>query len=355
MSPLITAGIHHITLVARDARRTLAFYRDVLGLGLVKKTVNFDDPGAYHLYFGDATGAPGTIVTSFEWPTAPRGHYGVGGVHHLALGTATRETQLMWKRRLEDHGVAVTGPLPRGYFTSIYFSDPDGQILEIATAGPGYATDEVIDALGAKEVAPQEEELPGHRDAVAIAATWPEPVPVVTPAMRLDGIHHISGLTDDLERAGDFYESALGLRIVKKTWNKDDPRTKHWFWANYDGARVAKHSAITLFGWTARHRRAQGGVGQTHHIAFRARDAAEQLAWREHLLGLGLRVSPVMERSYFQSIYFSAPDGQLLEIATDGPGFAVDESPATLGSALRLPPWLEAERAAITAALTPLD
>ncbi|MFW6078988.1 MAG: VOC family protein, partial [Gemmatimonadota bacterium] len=139
MERLRTAGFHHITMVARDARRTLAFYRDLLGLRLVKKTVNFDDPGAYHLYFGtrDGVGEPGTILTFFEWPHARRGHWGVGGVHHLALGVDDEEAQLRWKRRLADAGVAVTGPYDRGYFRSIYFRDPDGQILEIATAGPG--------------------------------------------------------------------------------------------------------------------------------------------------------------------------------------------------------------------------
>ncbi len=351
-----TQGFHHVTLVAANARRTLRFYRELLGLALVKRTVNFDDPGAYHLYFGDMAGTPGTILTFFEWPHAPRGRFGVGGVHHIALGTATYETLLMWKRRLQDAGLSVSGPMPRGYFTSLYFQDPDGQVLEIATHGPGYATDEPMDALGAAEVQPLENELPGIRDEAAIAAaTWPEPVPVVTEAMRLSGIHHISGLTDDLGRASEFFEAALGLRPIKKTWNKDDPATKHWFWGNYDGTRVLPHSSITLFGWTPRHPRARAGTGQTHHIAYRARDAAEQLAWREHLLTQGIDVSPVMDRTYFTSIYFRAPDGQLLEIATDGPGFAVDEPPETLGSALQLPPWLETEREEIATALGPID
>ena len=142
---------------------------------------------------------------------------------------------------------------------------------------------------------------------------------------------------------------------MKKTWNKDDPGTKHWFWANYDGARVLPHSSYTLFGWDARAPRARGGVGQVHHIAWRARDAEEQLAWREHLLTQGVQVSPVMDRTYFQSIYFRAPDGQLFEIATDGPGFAVDEPSETLGQGLKLPAWLETERGEIELALGPID
>ncbi len=324
MTPLTTLGFHHITLVASDARRTAAFYRQVLGLTLVKETVNFDEPDTAHLYFGDATGAPGTLVTFFEWPQAPRGRYGVGGVHHLAFSTPTYETLLQWKRRLQDLRIPVSGPMPRGYFTSLYFRDPDGQVLEIATAGPGYAIDEPIDALGRDVMGQQAHQLPGTRDEAAIAATThPEPVPVITPAMALTGLHHITGMTDDIARTSDFYEAALGLRLIKKTINQDDPDTPHWFWANYDGTRVLPGSSWTLFGWSPRHPRARGGIGQTHHVAFRAQDADEQLAWREHLLGLGLDVSPVMDRRYFTSIYFQAPDGQLLEIATDGPGFAV--------------------------------
>src|SRR5690606_3385417 len=155
-----------------------------------------------------------------------------GGIHHLALGVATPEAQLKWKRRLVDAGVSVTGPLDRGYFKSLYFQDPDGQILEIATAGPGYAVDEPAEALGREEVVPPPERLPDGRDEVAIArTTHPDPVPEVTPDMRLQGIHHITGLTDDLERADAFYQEALGLRLVKKTFNQDDARTRHWFWA----------------------------------------------------------------------------------------------------------------------------
>jgi len=341
--------------VSTDAPRTLAFYRDLLGLDLVKKTVNFDDPGAYHLYFGNDGGRPGTILTFFEWPGSRRGRWGVGGVHHLALGVATPEAQLKWKRRLTDAGVEVSGPLDRGYFKSLYFADPDGQILEIATRGPGYAIDEPADALGRELIAPPAERLPGGRNELAIAmATHPEPVPAVTDDMRLEGIHHITGITDDLGRADEFYQAALGLKVVKKTLNQDDARTKHYFWADYDGETVGPHSALTLFDWPGSDYLARPGAGQTHHIAFRAKDDDEQEAWREHLLAMGVDVSPVMERSYFRSIYFRSPDGLLLEIATDGPGFAIDEEPVALGSALKLPSWLEERRPEIERVLTPL-
>lgn len=356
MKTLRTEGFHHITMVSSDARRTLDFYGRLLGLGLVKKTVNFDDPTAYHLYFGDEQGRPGTILTFFEWRNARRGHWGVGGVHHLALGVESPEAQLKWKRRLTDAGVSVTGPLDRGYFTSLYFADPDGQILEIATAGPGYDIDEPADALGRELVVPPTARLPEGRDEEAIeAATHPEPVPEITPDMRLQGIHHVSAITDDLAKAGEFYEQALGLRLVKKTYNQDDAKTRHYFWAAYDGETVAPHSSMTLFGWQDSDYLARGGAGQTHHIAFRAKDAEEQAEWRERLLSLGLSVSPVMDRSYFESIYFRAPDGLLCEIATDGPGFAIDEAADELGGGLKLPAWLEPRRSDIESALAPLS
>jgi glyoxalase family protein len=355
MTPLATVGFHHITMVSTDAARTLAFYGGLLGLDLVKKTVNFDDPGAYHLYFGNERGRPGTVLTFFEWPHAGKGRWGVGGVHHLALGVDTAEALLMWKRRLTDAGVRVDGPIDRGYFRSLYFSDPDGQILEIATAGPGYAIDEPADALGSRLITPPSERLPGQEDrTAALASVHPEPVPEVTPEMALRGIHHISALTDDLGRAADFYERTLGLSLVKKTFNQDDGKTRHYFWAAYDGTSVAPHSSLTLFDWAGSEYRSRPGAGQTHHIAFRARDEEEQRAWLDHLRSLGVEASPVMDRSYFRSIYFHAPDGLLLEIATDGPGFTIDEPSDALGSELKLPAWLEERRPAIEGALSPL-
>ncbi len=355
MQPLKTKGFHHITMVARDAGRTLAFYHDVLGLPLVKKTVNFDDPSSYHLYFGNTRGEPGTILTFFEWPSVPKGRWGVGGVHHLALGVETFEALLRWKRWLTDHGVGVSGPYDRGYFKSLYFADPDGQILEIATRGPGYGFDEPTDALGQTLITPADSRLPSGRDEAAIAAlTHGEPVDALDEGMLLQGIHHISAITDDLERTNDFYGETLGLSLVKKTLNQDDGQTLHYFWAAYDGQDVAPHSSLTFFEWPHSTRRAQGGYGLTHHVAFRADDRDQQLAWRDHLLGLGVGVTPVQDRNYFESIYFRAPDGLLLEIATDGPGFAVDEPAETLGSDLKLPSWLESRREGIESALTPL-
>lgn len=354
MPQLSTPGFHHVTMVARDARRTVAFYRDTLGVPLVKRTVNFDDPASHHLYFGGRNGAPGTILTFFEWPYARHGRPGIGGIHHVALGVSTVQDQLRWKRRLTDAGVRVTGPYDRGYFSSIYFRDPDGQILEIATEGPGFTLDESPRELGTRAVPPpREAAVLGARDEAAIAArTHPEPVPHILASMRLSGIHHISGITDDVERANDFYQQVLGLRLVKRTVNQDDLVTPHLFWAHHQDGAIAPHSGMTLFGWPASMHRSRGGAGQTHHIAFRARSAEEQLAWRAHLMERQIAVSEVLDRKYFRSIYFRSPDGLLLEIATDGPGFDVDEPAEALGATLTLPAWLEPRRDEIERTLT---
>lgn len=351
----ITKGFHHTTLVSSNAARTLAFYRDLLGFQLVKKTVNFDLPTTYHLYFGKEGGAPGTLITYFEWPHASRGAWGVGGVHHIALGTTNRDTLLQWKRWLTGNSVRVSGPYNRGYFHSIYFQDPDGQVLEIATDGPGFDIDEPMDHLGEIMITPDIARLPQGRDEAEIAAqTWSEPVEQVTPEMNLWGIHHLTGHTNDLVAAGEFYEQALGLRLVKKTVNQDAPDILHYFWANYDGERVLPSSDMTLFGVNHLARKAREGVGQTHHVAFRADNDEHLAAWREHLLEQKIGVTEIRDRNYFKSIYFNAPDGLLIEIATDPPGFAVDEPAETLGQDLKLPEWLEADRASIEAKIPAL-
>jgi glyoxalase family protein len=356
LSDFVTEGFHHVTLVAHDARRTLAFYRDILGFPLVKRTVNFDLPTTYHLYFGLDGGKPGTIVTVFEWPDSPRGAAGVGGVHHHAFAVSDQAQQLKWKRWLQGKGVPVSGPYDRGWFTSIYFTDPDGQVLEIATVGPGFDLDEPIEALGRELIQPNPGRLVGGRDEAAIRAmNHPEPVEVIDDAMRLHGIHHVTGFTDDLVAANEFYERALGMRLVKKSVNQDDPDTLHYFWANYDGTRVLPASDLTLFGWPKGARPAREGTGQTHHIAFRARDEEQLGAWREHLREQSIGVTEIRDRTYFKSIYFRSPDGLLHEIATDPPGFALDEAPDHLGEELRLPPWLEAQRDQIAANLRPLE
>jgi glyoxalase family protein len=351
-------GIHHITLVCSDAQRTVDFYVGVLGLHLVKKTVNFDDPGAYHLYFGNAIGSPGSAVTFFEWPRAPKGYPGIGGTHHFALRIPDYDQLLKWKRRLTDLGLKVDGPLDRHYFKSIYFNDPDGTIIEIATDGPGWTRDEAADALGMAFRAPPAEMLVNNRDETRIKAeTWPEPVPTITPDMALkQGMHHITAISTNIQRTHAFFGELLGMRRVKMTNNFDDPNSAHWYWGVGDGeAPPGPGTIITYFERDpSKERRVQMGAGQTHHFALSVPDEATQLEWREKLVSAGLRVSPVMDRIYFKSIYTNDPDGHIVELATAGPGFLVDEAQAELGNHLKLPPWLENNRAAIEARLKPI-
>jgi glyoxalase family protein len=348
-------GLHHITIVCAEAQRTVDFYTGVLGLRLVKKTVNFDDPGSYHLYFGDEMGTLGSAITYFEWPGAPKGHWGIGGTHHYALQVADYDGLLKWKRRLNDFGLPVDGPLDRHYFTSIYFNDPDGTILEIATIGPGWTLDEAPDHIGTEYREPPPEMLVRNRDEARIAATtWPEPVPMITPDMALrHGMHHITAISSEIERTHDFFSGLLGMRRVKMTSNFDDPDSAHWYWGVDDGR---PGTLITYFGRSAaKERRMRMGAGQTHHFALAVPDEETQLACRDRLIKAGVRVTQVLDRVYFKSIYMNDPDGHIVELATLGPGFAVDEDPALLGTQLKLPPWLERDRERIERNLRPIS
>jgi glyoxalase family protein len=350
----VIQGLHHITLVCADAQRTIDFYTRMLGLRLVKLTVNFDDPGAYHLYFGNETGAPGSAITFFEWSQAPSGKPGIGGTHHFALIVENREALLKWKRYLTDRDISVRGIYDRVYFQSIYLNDPDGTVLEIATRGPGWTVDEDAASLGETEHTPPSELMLEGRDESAIGAeTWPEPVTEITPDMALtQGMHHITAIASNIENTHAFYHGTLGLRLLKRTLNFDDPKSKHWYWGTEEGQ---PGSIITYFERDPRKtRRVQMGTGQTHHFAFAVKDEADQLEYRERLLAAGIRVSPVLDRIYFKSIYSQDPDGHIVEIATANPGFAVDEPVATLGSTLMLPPWLEEHRAQIENAVKPV-
>lgn len=348
-------GLHHITLVCGNAQRTVNFYTDVLGLRFIKQTVNFDDPGSYHLYFGDASGSPGSAITFFEWASAPQGSPGIGGTHHFALRVGDRDGLLRWKRRLTDGGLRVDGPLDRHYFESIYFRDPDGVIIEIATDGPGFTRDEPADSLGSQHRPPPQQMLVRNRDEAAIQAeTWPEPVPQITAEMALSrGMHHITAIGADIQRTDAFFSGLLGMQRVKKTSNFDDPDSAHWYWGAENGQ---PGTLITYFERDpGREERVRMGRGQTHHFALSVPDEDTQRAFRQKMLQAGLAVSPVMNRIYFKSIYSQDPDGHIVELATAGPGFLVDESSADLGRRLQLPPWLEPQRPRIEARLTPLD
>jgi glyoxalase family protein len=345
--------LHHLTAVCSNAQRTVDFYTKILGLRLVKKTVNFDDPGAYHLYFGDQQGSPGTLVTFFEWAGMPKGHWGIGTTHHLAFIVGTKELQLQWKRRLTDLGIGVTGPYDRTYFTSIYFEDPDGLILEIATLGPGWSVDEPSDRLGATLIQPPVALTRGGRDEAAIdRLSWPEPAETITEEMRLSGLHHITAISSDIERTAQFYTQTLGMRLVKRTVNFDDTTAPHLYFAAGDSA---PGTIVTYFAYPAgRMHPGTIGTGLTHHFAFAVENDEIQREWRIRLMKAGIPVTQVLDRVYFKSIYFEDPDGHILEIATSGPGFLVDEERKNLGRGLKLPPWLEGSRDRLEGTLTPI-
>jgi glyoxalase family protein len=337
-------GLHHITLVSSDAQRTTDFYTGVLGMRFIKQTVNFDDPTSYHLYFGDENGSPGSAITYFEWKGAPRGRRGIGGTHHYGLGVPGYDAVLKWKRRLIDHGLDVTGPFERHDTISIYFADPDGMIIEIATDSPGTHLD-----------VPPEEVVIHNRDAQGMAAeTWPEPVDVITADMALmHGMHHITAITQNIKRIDAFYNGLLGMPRVQMASGSGDASSTHWHWAAGDSE---PGGVITYFEREANKTpSSRMGAGHTHHFALAVADEDAQLQWREKLIKAGLPVSPVMDRDYFKSIYTRDPNGHIVELATLGPGFTVDEPLASLGQSLRIPAMHEPIRAHIEANLKALQ
>jgi glyoxalase family protein len=195
-----------------------------------------------------------------------------------------------------------------------------------------------------------------NRDEEGIeATTWPEPISKVTEEMALSqGMHHITAIGTDIERTHAFLAEVLGLRRVKMTSNFDDPTSAHWYWGSGEGRPGTLITYFERDPLDARYRRVSMGRGQTHHYAFAVADEETQLAFRERLMHSGYRVSPVMDRVYFKSIYTNDPDGHIVELATAGPGFLVDEAQDKLGQALKLPPWLERHREGIEQALSPL-
>ncbi len=348
-------GLHHITIVCADAQRTVDFYTQVLGLRLLKQTVNFDAPDSYHLYFGDEKGTPGTAITYFEWPGAPKGQTGIGSTHHYALRVASEDGLLKWKRRLTDLGIPVKGPYNRNYFRSIYFQDPDGVNIEIATDGPGWTVDEAADALGTSlQPVPEEMQSENRDEATIKAITWPEPVPVITEDMSLlKGMHHISAIGSNIERTDWFYSELLGMRRIKMTNNFDDANSAHWYWGVDDSP---PGTVVTYFERDrANTRRSQMGAGLTHHFALGVDNEDEQAAFQARLRQAGFRVSDIIDRIYFKSIYTTDPDGHIVEIATMGPGFLIDEDDEEMiGMRLKLPAWLEPRRSVIESMLKPI-
>ena len=304
-------SIHHVTAIAGDPQRNLDFYADTLGLRLVKLTVNFDDPGTYHLYFGDETGRPGSILTFFPWPGGERGRQGTGQIGTVSLAVPAASLG-HWIERLLSRGVKYEGPTRRFDERVLAFADPDGLLLEVVATAR-------VDRVE-----------PWHGG----------PVPA-EHAVR--GIHAVTIWEDGDRGTADFLSERLGHRLIGE-----------------EGNRVRFESASEGAGTVVDLRRVPGfwaggiGVGTVHHVAFRTDSEATQVSHRARLEAAGVDVTPVIDRHYFRSVYFHEPGGVLFELATDPPGFTLDEPAESLGSALRLPPRLELMREGIERTLPPL-
>jgi len=304
-------GLHHVTAIASEPQRNLDFYTQVLGLRFVKRTVNFDDPGTYHFYFGDDAGSPGTILTFFPWPHARRGHAGAGEVTHTAFSVPVASLDY-WEKRLAEHGVLAERAGKRFDEEVLTFVDPDGMKLELVA----------------------------HANVPAITPARYADVPVEF-AMR--GFFGVTMLETDLV-ATEKTLAMLGFKEVAR----EGSRVR---FASPDGTTLGNQIDVMV---DENASYGQPGAGSVHHIAFRAKDDAAQTAWREKIAGQ-LAVTPILDRTYFHSIYFREPGGVLFELATDNPGFAFDESLETLGEALRVPEWLAGQRALIEARLLPIE
>jgi len=304
-------GLHHITAIAGDPQANVAFYAGTLGLRFVKRTVNFDDPHTYHLYYGDESGSPGSIMTFFPWPGAPRGRHGTGQTTATAFSVPA-DSLAWWAGRLKAAGVAVDGPTTRFGEGVLAFDDPDGLRLEL---------------IGA---------------AVDPRAPWDRgPVPA---AHAIRGFHGVTLTEESVERTAALLTGSLGFRPGGDEGN----RRRFEAPSGAPGSRIdLLHAPEAPCGIVA--------VGTIHHVAWRAPGAADQERWRASIAARGIHVTPIVDRSYFRSIYFREPGGVLFEIATDAPGFAIDEPVERLGETLRLPPWLEARRAEIEGALPSLE
>lgn len=295
-------GLHHVTAIASDPQRNLDFYVELLGLRLVKRTVNFDDPGHYHFYFGDAVGTPGTILTFFPWPGSRRGIRGSGEVSATAFTIPTGSADY-WLERLKLYHVAAELAPKRLGEGVVRFADPDGMLIELIEATPS--------------------------DAVV---PWDEGA--VPPEHLIRGLHGVSARLRSAEKTAQLLTEVFGYRRAQETGNRVR-------FVSPAERGIGKYIDLISAPDVPPGRLAAGSV---HHIAFRVSNDEEQLAWREKLVDLGYQVSPIMDRTYFHSIYFREPGGVLFELATDPPGFSQDEAVNELGGKLRLPVWMEQAR-----------
>ena len=294
-------GVHHVSAITGDAPRNLDFYVRVMGFRLVKKTVNQDDPTIYHLFYGDEEGSPGFDMTFFEYPGARRGRHGDGMVHTVAFRVPDEAALDFWAGRLAAEGVEVDGPEAG----ALRFADPEGMGLKLRV-----------------------EDVP-DRPLPAVAADVPPEHAVVGFA----GVRAYAAFPDESAEL----LKALGMRQVDGgTWEARGSLRGGWIEYEQPPAE-----------------RGAPGAGTVHHVAW-AIPLGDEDAWQVHVTRAGARATPVIDRFYFRSIYFREPSGVLFELATMGPGFAVDEDPAHLGERLALPPFLEPHRERIEAAVTPL-
>ncbi len=302
-------GLHHVTAIAGDPQRNVDFYGGLLGLRLIKVTVNFDDPGTYHLYYGDGIGSPGSIMTFFPWPHAPRARTGSGAVAVTAF-SIPREAMDYWMSRLREAKVNADEPFERDGEAVIALVDPDGLKVELVGA-------------------------PDMREV------WAEgPVPA---ELAVRGLHNVTLWEIDPAKTADLLTGTLGFRRHSETGDR----------VRFAADSGAPGQFVDVLA-TPGERRAGMGAGVVHHVAWRTPDDPSQLRFQQELMRLNYHVSPVMDRQYFHSIYFREPGGVLFEIATDAPGFAVDETAAQLGTMLSLPPWMESKRDQIRGSLPAL-
>ncbi len=297
-------GIHHITAVASDPQANVDFYHNLLGQRLIKKTVNFDDPGTYHFYFGDEIGTPGTILTFFPWQHMRRGQRGNGEVAATAYSISPDSVDF-WRQRLAAHGVPLGETQTRFGMEVIPLEDPDGMIVELVV-----------------------------NDGRATFSYWEQgPIP---EKHALRGFFGATLWVGEAQGTADLLTGSLGFTFVGQEGN----RSRFQAASEDIGLMIDLLERPGMPGGRL-------GAGSVHHIAFRTVDDEEQAAYLQTLRADGYHVSPVMDRQYFHSIYFRAPSGVLFEIATDAPGFLYDEAVDELGTHLKLPPWLEGQRAEI--------
>lgn len=328
--PSGVAGLHHIALVSRDLQRSADFYGRILGLADVGRgpvpVAGMGRPGQLGegeaRWFGDPAGRPGSLIAIVERPGEPQGRPGIGGSHHFALAVSNREVLLMWKRRFLDQGYAVNGILDRHYFQSIYIKDPDGQIVELATLGPGWTIDEEAARIGEEHRNPPAEMINTNRDRARIQAeNWPDAVPDITPAMRIPSLHHVTAIGTSIEGTASFIAGRLGMRRVKRTNNFDDVGSFHWYWGI---GRGPPGTLVTYFDRKPeRERPVEMGTGQIAHYAVAATvNAVEPLG--AALAAAGLPSSPVVEfgpdATRFRAFATRDPDGHPVLVASlDGP------------------------------------